>query len=244
MSVPRACIACALLQPVHGSRHGAVVPGAVPRQHNHPPQPEQQQFESPARADRVHCSVAGGCAGSGVANAGSSNSDTRAPYQRERQDQVPAGGGGRRLRDDGRQQYNLHMFSFGPLYQDLLEYAKGLPGTEVPSTFNTIYPGALLPGDPATTDGASDNSSGYVLGTPGAFTFNGAIGLTNDIPYLDTIFDISEGCSTSRPAPCTAGTTRSRSFSTHPRLSKSGTRSSSRVPASAMTTQRPIRHGR
>ena len=50
----------------------------------------------------------------------------------------------------------------------------------------------LLPGDPATTNGASDNNNGYSVGVPGTFNFNGAVGLANDIPHLDSIFDISE----------------------------------------------------
>jgi hypothetical protein len=94
------------------------------------------------------------------------------------------------------------MFSFGPL-SGLADIAAGLPGTEFPNVFNTPYalatgnPNAiLLPGDPATTDGASDSVTNvidpvtgnvtsstynYVQGAPGAFTWNGAVGLTPDL---------------------------------------------------------------
>jgi FtsP/CotA-like multicopper oxidase with cupredoxin domain len=72
---------------------------------------------------------------------------------------------------DGTQTY---MFSFGPL-SGLADIAAGLPGTEFPNVFNFPFPTvagsspmALLPGDPATTD------------LHGAFTYNGAVGLTGD----------------------------------------------------------------
>src|SRR5579864_5720846 len=44
------------------------------------------------------------------------------------------------------------MFSFGPL-SGLADIAAGLPGTQVPNVFNSVYTGTLVPGDPATTDG-------------------------------------------------------------------------------------------
>ncbi|HEX9034380.1 MAG TPA: multicopper oxidase domain-containing protein [Streptosporangiaceae bacterium] len=127
--------------------------------------------------------------------------------------QQVAGGDGYATMADGTQTY---MFSFGPL-SGLADIAAGKPGTEFPNVFNTIYPGTvkpgdpLLPGDPATTNGASDSGSGYVLGTlpgtAGAFSYNGAVGLTMDQAYLDTIYDLSEGCtsalSTSTPPVCT-----------------------------------------
>jgi FtsP/CotA-like multicopper oxidase with cupredoxin domain len=80
------------------------------------------------------------------------------------------------------------MFSFGPL-SGLADIAAGLPGTEPPNIFNTVYNGTLLPGDPATTDGASDDGgplaatpgTGYNVGTPGLFSWNGAVGLTPDV---------------------------------------------------------------
>src|ERR1700741_4307671 len=65
-----------------------------------------------------------------------------------------SGGDGYSTMADGTQTY---MFSFGPL-SGLTDIANGQPGTQQPSTFNSTYPGAkLLPGDPATTDGASDS---------------------------------------------------------------------------------------
>jgi FtsP/CotA-like multicopper oxidase with cupredoxin domain len=79
------------------------------------------------------------------------------------------------------------MFSFGPL-SGLADIAAGLPGTEPPSIFNTQYMGTILPGDPATTDGASDTGTPgvpvYVPGTLGKFSYNGAVGL---VPDLDAI---------------------------------------------------------
>src|SRR5467141_2205259 len=76
-----------------------------------------------------------------------------------------SGGDGYATMGDGTQTY---MFSFGPL-SGLGDIANGQPGTEYPSIFNTVYPGAvpLLPGDPATT-GSS-------------FTYNGAVGLAYDV---------------------------------------------------------------
>ncbi len=84
-----------------------------------------------------------------------------------------SGGDGYATMGDGTQTY---MFSFGPL-SGLADIANGLPGTQFPSTFNTVSPGSLQPGDPATTNGAS---SGASPGTLGAFTYNGAVGLTPD----------------------------------------------------------------
>jgi len=208
MSITRACIAVACVEfamlslctvPVLAQSFRVQCPTSTITH----PNPNSNNSESPyAGPTTFTCSVAGGCAGSGVANAGTSNSGYLVPLGNVNgaiKCQQVGGGDGYATMADGTQTY---MFSFGPL-SGLADIAKGLPGTEVPSTFNTIYPGTLLPGDPATTNGASDNSSGYSLGTPGIFTFNGAVGLANDIPYLETIFDISEGC-TSLPAPCTA----------------------------------------
>jgi FtsP/CotA-like multicopper oxidase with cupredoxin domain len=74
-----------------------------------------------------------------------------------------SGGDGYATMGDGTQTF---MFSFGPL-SGLADIANGLPGTEFPNVFNTVYPGTLLPGDPDTT-GAG-------------FTYNGAVGLTPDL---------------------------------------------------------------
>jgi FtsP/CotA-like multicopper oxidase with cupredoxin domain len=94
--------------------------------------------------------------------------------------QQVSGGDGYATMADGTQTY---MFSFGPL-SGLADIAAGLPGTEPPNVFNTVYPGTLLPGDPATTDGASDTGTTYTPGVLGAFTYNGAVGLTPDIDCL------------------------------------------------------------
>jgi FtsP/CotA-like multicopper oxidase with cupredoxin domain len=87
-----------------------------------------------------------------------------------------SGGDGYSTMADGTQTY---MFSFGPL-SGLTDIANGQPGTQPPSIFNSTYPGTkLLPGDPATTDGAND-SGGYLQGTLGPFSWNGAVGLIGD----------------------------------------------------------------
>ncbi|MBV9479127.1 MAG: multicopper oxidase domain-containing protein [Acidobacteria bacterium] len=93
------------------------------------------------------------------------------------------------------------MFSFGPL-SGLADIAAGLPGTQFPNIFNTLYASynphtPLQPGDPATTDGATDYGSGgtYQVGSS-AFTWNGAVGEVPDVPYVATIYDISESGNT------------------------------------------------
>ncbi|MGA7409948.1 MAG: multicopper oxidase family protein [Bryobacteraceae bacterium] len=80
-----------------------------------------------------------------------------------------SGGDGYATMGDGTQTF---MFSFGPL-SGLSDMANGLPGTEFPNVFNTVYPGVLQPGDPATTG-------------LGSFTWNGAVGL---VPDTDAIAD-------------------------------------------------------
>jgi FtsP/CotA-like multicopper oxidase with cupredoxin domain len=84
-----------------------------------------------------------------------------------------SGGDGYATMGDGTQTY---MFSFGPL-SGIADIAKGLPGTQFPSVFNTVYSGPnLQPGDPATTiDGA------------GTFSYNGAIGLVPDLDANTTV---------------------------------------------------------
>src|SRR5215472_1353422 len=103
-----------------------------------------------------------------------------------------SGGDGYATMGDGTQTY---MFSFGPL-SGLADIANGKPGTEYPSVFNTMPAAPLKPGDPATADGMQANtwpasSSGFPLSTTG-FGYNGAVGLTHDIPNLVSIDDISE----------------------------------------------------
>jgi hypothetical protein len=99
-----------------------------------------------------------------------------------------AGGDGYATMGDGTQTY---LFSFGPL-SGLADIANGLPGTQPPVTFNNAAPFVLQPGDPATTDGVAANTwPGFPLSTA-AFSYNGAVGLANDIPNLVSIYDISE----------------------------------------------------
>jgi FtsP/CotA-like multicopper oxidase with cupredoxin domain len=73
-----------------------------------------------------------------------------------------SGGDGFATMGDGTQTY---LFSFGPL-SGLADIAAGKPGTQFPSVFNTLYPGTLVPGDPAATPG---------------FNYNGAVGLAPDL---------------------------------------------------------------
>ncbi len=101
-----------------------------------------------------------------------------------------AGGDGYASMADGTQTY---MFSFGPL-SGLADIANGLPGTQFPSVFNTSAT-SLAPGDPATTNDPA----------PGTFSYNGAVGLTPEVVKLETIYDISEGCTASL-ASCTGVT--------------------------------------
>src|ERR1700757_4346047 len=103
-----------------------------------------------------------------------------------------SGGDGYSTMGDGTQTY---MFSFGPL-SGLADIANGLPGTQFPSVFNSTPAATLQPGDPATTDGEVANTWGtwpnILTGPLSGFTYNGAVGLTADIPNLVTIYDISE----------------------------------------------------
>lgn len=88
--------------------------------------------------------------------------------------QQVSGGDGFATMGDGTQTY---LFAFGPL-SGIADIAKGLPGTEFPNVFNTVAT-TLVPGDPATTDGAKD--SPYVQGDPNVLPFNGAVGLAPDL---------------------------------------------------------------
>jgi len=91
-----------------------------------------------------------------------------------------SGGDGFATMGDGTQTY---MFSFGPL-SGLTGIANGGPGTQFPSVFNTVYPGNLQPGDPATTNGASDgpySPGNLTLSSQlASFTYDGAVGLSPD----------------------------------------------------------------
>jgi FtsP/CotA-like multicopper oxidase with cupredoxin domain len=118
-----------------------------------------------------------------------------------------SGGDGYSTMADGHQTF---MFSFGPL-SGLQSIAYGNPdgaydratGASFPNIFNAVYPGTLVPGDPATTDGASDNGTTYTNGTGGStaapFTFNGAIGLT---PDADCLADNNAAIAAGTALPC------------------------------------------
>src|SRR5580704_728582 len=115
--------------------------------------------------------------------------------------QQVSGGDGYSTMANGTQTY---MFSFGPL-SGLADIANGQPGTEFPNVFNTVYPGTLQPGDPATTDGVSNTGTKYIPGVPGAFSWNGAVGLA---PDLDLLADksVDPACSLPTPPPyCSTG---------------------------------------
>src|SRR3954466_6588502 len=116
-----------------------------------------------------------------------------------------SGGDGFATMADGTQTY---MFSFGPL-SGLADIASGLPGTEPPSTFNSVYGGTLQPGDPATTDGASD-AGGYNVGNLSHFAYNGAVGLGGDQNvFVDDDGTGKNACATKTgadiPAACLTG---------------------------------------
>ena len=197
----RACIASALLSlltlPAFGQSFRVQCPTTTI---THPSNLQDTSSEPAYNAPtQFKCSIDGGCAGSGVSNAGANNVGYLIPAGNVNgaiKCQQISGGDGYATMADGTQTY---MFSFGPL-SGLADIAAGQPGTEFPSVFNTIYPGTLLPGDPATTSGASD-AGGYNLGTPGAFTYNGAVGLTNDVSYISAIYDISENSATGACLP-------------------------------------------
>jgi hypothetical protein len=106
-----------------------------------------------------------------------------------------SGGDGYSTMADGNQ---VFMFSFGPL-SGLADIAAGHPGTEFPYAFNTPYPGTLVRGDPATTDGAATGAAPYPgsSSTPPtfspSFTWNGAVGLTPEITTLVNVANMMEG---------------------------------------------------
>ncbi|HTN53008.1 MAG TPA: multicopper oxidase domain-containing protein [Anaeromyxobacter sp.] len=131
---------------------------------------------------RLTCSVPGGCTPTN--NVGFLQPDLTATTTNVNgaiKCQQISGGDGYSTMGDGTQTY---MFSFGPL-SGVVDIANGAPGTEFPSVFNAPYPAssaanALPPGYPA-----SNPSSGPV-------SYNGAIGLAQNIAYTFTIYDISE----------------------------------------------------
>jgi hypothetical protein len=130
------------------------------------------------------CTVANGCGGTAgnvgyLVPSGGANGAIKC--------QQISGGDGYSTMADGTQTF---MFSFGPL-SGLADIAAGKTdgsynanaGTEYPSVFNTVYsdtnPNPISPGDPATTNGATD-AGAYSVGTPGKFAYNGAVGLVPD----------------------------------------------------------------
>ena len=116
--------------------------------------------------------------------------------------QQVSGGDGYATMGDGVQ---VFMFSFGPL-SGLADIAAGHPGTQFPNVFNTTYPGTLVRGDPATTDGATAGNAPYMVWPPSSttgFTWNGAVGLTPDIVQTLSLSDIVEGPLSASP-PATA----------------------------------------
>src|ERR1700693_3114966 len=73
-----------------------------------------------------------------------------------------SGGDGYSTMADGSQTF---MYSFGPL-SGLADIANGQPGTEFPDVFNATATSvglAVLPGDPATTDGTNDTGGGFYV---------------------------------------------------------------------------------
>jgi len=121
-----------------------------------------------------------------------------------------SGGDGYATTADGHQTY---MFSFGPL-SGLANIAAGNPnglfdagtGTVTPDVFNTVFSGVLLPGDPATTDSASDSGTAWSQGsgaTGSPFTFNGAIGLTPDADCVAANAAAAAAGSSTVPCPNT-----------------------------------------
>jgi hypothetical protein len=114
--------------------------------------------------------------------------------------QQVSGGDGYSTMADGTQTF---MFSFGPL-SGLADVAAGHPGTQFPNVFNTTYPGTLVPGDPANSDGATAGNapwSGYPALFAPSFTYNGAVGLAPNVVQTVSVSDLVEGA---LPAPATA----------------------------------------
>ncbi len=88
-----------------------------------------------------------------------------------------AGGDGYATMGDGQP---IYLFGFGPL-SGLRDMYNGLPGTQPSSTFNTTFGDTL--NVPSLTGTAGDTGTpSNLVGMPdNGFTFNGAIGLTNDV---------------------------------------------------------------
>ncbi len=108
-----------------------------------------------------------------------------------------SGGDGYATMGDGTQTF---MFSFGPL-SGLAAVAAGHESTQFPSVFNNPFSGTLVRGDPASSDGAASGAAPWT-GAPSAFvpafTWNGAVGLAQDVVNTINISDAYEG-----PLPAT-----------------------------------------
>src|SRR2546423_1639000 len=90
-----------------------------------------------------------------------------------------SGGDGYASMGDGTQTY---MFSFGPL-SGLADIAAGLPGTQFPSVFNTLYSGAPL--QPGAPDGSGGSYNGAVGQVPDADNGNAINGHVDPRPIMD-----------------------------------------------------------
>jgi FtsP/CotA-like multicopper oxidase with cupredoxin domain len=112
-----------------------------------------------------------------------------------------SGGDGYSTMANGTQTF---MFSFGPL-SGLADIAAGLPGTQFPNVFNSLYSGTFVPGDPATTDAITTATTSYPFksnttgGSAAPFSFNGAVGLT---PDADCIAGNNFATANGGPLPC------------------------------------------
>jgi hypothetical protein len=123
-----------------------------------------------------------------------------------------SGGDGYSTMADGTQTF---MFAFGPL-SGLADVAAGHPSTQLPNVFNTPYtvdgtvsgaPIILVPGDPATSDGAKSGAAPGSGGTAGAsFIWNGAVGLAPDVVQTVTVANLLEGQFPVTAPATTAGT--------------------------------------
>src|SRR2546421_8026507 len=90
-----------------------------------------------------------------------------------------SGGDGYASMGDGTQTY---LFSFGPL-SGLADIAAGLPGTQFPSVFNTVYSGAPL--QPGAPDGSGGSYNGAVGQVPDADNGNAINGHVDPRPVMD-----------------------------------------------------------
>jgi len=119
-----------------------------------------------------------------------------------------SGGDGYATMADGTQTF---MFAFGPL-SGLADVAAGQPSTQFPNVFNAPSPGTLVPGDPATTDGAKSGAAPGSGGTVAApFTWNGAVGLAPEVVQTVTVANLLEG-----PFPVTSPVTTAGTCTTPP----------------------------